>query len=282
MYHGALSPANTAPMLDALDAAGTFVINGRKAWETMTDKWRFFQEMKAAGVRTIPTRLVETPAQADDALQRFGGAAVFKKPVSTEGDDVYTVTAPEQLHDEVASRLDELGGRVIAQPFVESKIGDNLEAPIMDALVATKLGDAPPTAQNLAAVREQVLGLRNDFRIMTVRNADSSPSVLATFHRVAADPEQTVNNVAKGASAVKVDFTDLDPRDQKTVLEAVDALPDGQIVGWDLIGQPGERYIMEGNSGPGLPTMAEGFAPDKLLKPYADLARAGAQRARNH
>ena len=128
--------------------------------------------------------------------------------------------------------------------------------------------------------REQSLGMRNDFRIMTVKDQQGHVDITGVFMRIAQHPEQEVNNVAKGARAVRIEFSDLHPADQQTVRAAVDALPDGHVVGWDLIGAPGERYIMEANSGPGLPTMSEGFDPASLVGPYARLAETGGAAAR--
>lgn len=283
MYHGAISPPNTAPMLDALQGAGSFVINDRSAWTTMTDKAIFAKVMKAARVPTIPTVEVRTEAQAIKAFRslkaKTGGPVVFKKPISTEGDDVYIVRSERQLRREVTQRLDTLGGRMIAQPFVKSAIGRGE----LEPAIVRKIEQA---VANMPAKERRKLppnfprGMNNDFRVMTVRDPNGTVSVIGVFHRIATSADQPVNNVAKGSIAVRMEFDDLHPADRATLLEAVEALPSGQIVGWDLIGNPGKRVIMEANSGPGLPTMSDGFDPDALLVPYADLAFGAAMRAR--
>lgn len=262
MYHGALAPDNTGELLDAMAAAGCEVVNGHSAWQIMTDKWRFFELMDAAGVPTIPTRLVLNHNDAMSAVSQFGWPVVFKTPVGTEGDDVYVVTNESQLRTNVTSRIDELGGRVIAQPFVESRMGEDLEPAILER------------------IGRESIGMRNDFRVMTVHMHNSPPQIIAAFHRISRDAKHVINNVAKGAREVNIEFTDLHPQDQETIWRALNAMPDAQIVGWDLIGRPGERVIMEANSGPALPLMPDDHAAELVLGPCVELVRSSAERAR--
>ena len=262
MYHGALAPGNTGHLLDQMAAAGAVIVNGHRAWQTMTDKWQFFELMEAAGVPTIPTRLVLNHNDAMAAIKDFGWPAVFKKPVGTEGDDVYVVANERELREQVTTRMDELGGRVIAQPFIESRLDGDIEPAILDR------------------IGREAIGMRNDFRIMTIVMPRSAPQIIAAFHRVAQHADQAINNVAKGSREVMIEFTDLHPEDQRTVWSALNAMPDAQIVGWDLIGAPGERVIMEANSGPGLPLMPDKAAADLVLGPCVELVRVSAERAR--
>jgi glutathione synthase/RimK-type ligase-like ATP-grasp enzyme len=219
----------------------------------MTDKWLFHELMIEKGIPTIPTRLVETRTQGVAALGGFGTPCVFKNPIGTEGDEVFVVSSVGQFDDQVMTRLGELGGRVIAQPFVESRIDHRIEPAILKCIGA------------------QSIGMRSDIRVMTVVTPDAAPAVVACFMRVAASPQQHVNNVAKGAREVQISFTDLHPVDQETLHRAVYAMPDAHIVGWDLIGHPGERVVMEANSGPGLPDMITDAAIDRVLGPCARL-----------
>jgi glutathione synthase/RimK-type ligase-like ATP-grasp enzyme len=97
---------------------------------------------------------------------------------------------------------------------------------------------------------------------------------------VGGDPDQVVNNVAQGASAHRVEFDQLDPADQRTILEAARRMPDGgDVAGWDLIGVPGERRIIEGNSGPGLPDGSEGIHVPDVVRGYGVLLRDRALQA---
>jgi len=256
-------PTNTGHLLDQMEKSGSVIVNGRLAWQTMTDKWRFYQLMDDAGVPTIPTRLVKNHNDAMAAISQFGWPAVFKTPVGTEGNDVYVVRNEKALRAEVTSRMAELGGRVIAQPFIESRIEEDLEPAILDR------------------VGREAIGMRNDFRIMTLLMPRSAPKIIAAFHRIAQDAEQVVNNVAKGSREVMIEFTDLHANDQRTVWCALNAMPDAQIVGWDLIGPPGERVIMEANSGPGLPLMPDAAAVELVLGPCAELVKVSAERARS-
>ncbi|MBC7644810.1 MAG: hypothetical protein H7123_06770 [Thermoleophilia bacterium] len=263
MYHGALAPDNTGHLLDQMEKSGSVIVNGHLAWQTMTDKFRFYQLMNDAGVPTIPTRLVKNHNDAMAAIREYGWPAVFKTPVGTEGDDVYVVASEKALRAEVTSRMSELGGKVIAQPFIESRIDEDLEPAILER------------------IGREAIGMRNDFRIMTLLMPRSAPQIVAAFHRIAQDPEQVVNNVAKGSREVMIEFTDLHPNDQRTVWCALNAMPDAQIVGWDLIGAPGERVIMEANSGPGLPLMPDAAAAKLVLGPCAELVKVSAERARS-
>jgi glutathione synthase/RimK-type ligase-like ATP-grasp enzyme len=254
MYHGAIAPEGAMEKLRAMQARGTTVINGPEAWPIYTDKFKFAQHMDAAGVNIIPTRLARSAEQLQQEVAKLGGEAIIKKPVSTEGDDIFLVRTPEDLAN-VTKQLPHLGD-VIVQPLVDSRIGADIEPGIAKAL------------------RPEEMGRRHEFRVNSARFADGSVRVDAIYMRVAPDANQVVNNVAQGARPIKVDFQDLHPRDQKTVLDAVRASPpNGEVIGWDLIGQPGKRQIIEGNTGSGLPNGDEGIHPEKIVGSYARILR---------
>ncbi len=262
MYHGALAPENTGHLLEQMEKAGCAIINGLSAWQTMTNKWKFYELMRSAGVPTIPTALIQNHDEAIAAAEQFGWPMVFKTPVGTEGDDVYVISSVRELRERVTDRIAELGGKMIAQPFIESRIDDRLE----------------PTIFKLAGTSS--IGMRNDFRIMSLQAPGEAPQIIATFQRIAVHAEQAVNNVAKGSREVMIEIGDLNPSDQQTVLSAIKAMPEAQLVGWDLIGNPGERLIMEANSGPGLPYFVDKQAARNLLGPCANLVKDSAQKAR--
>jgi glutathione synthase/RimK-type ligase-like ATP-grasp enzyme len=258
MYHGAIAPPGAMHLLRTMQDRGTVVVNGPDAWPVFADKHLFAQYMSQRGVAVIPTRLTTTRDEMRAALDATGGEAVFKKPVSTEGDDIFVVRGHEQL-ELVAERLDELDGRLIAQPLVDSRIGDDIEPGVRAQLLRDELGR------------------RHEFRINSTRMPDGSVRVDGVYARIAPDETQVVNNVAQGARPIGVRFEDLHPADQQTVLDAArHAPPTGDIVGWDLIGQPGRRMVIEGNSGSGLPTGEEGVSPWPIVRTYAELLRHAA------
>lgn len=260
MYHGAIAPPNSMQLLRAMQERGTVMVNGPDAWPVFTDKALFADYMTERGVRVIPTEVTSTRAQMHAALEANGGEAIFKKPISTEGDDIFVVRDAAEL-DRVADRLPELGGRLIAQPLVDSRIG------------ALEPGVA-------AQVLPEEIGRRHEFRINTARMPGGEISIDASYMRIAPDDVQVVNNVAQGARAIKVDFAELHPADQHTMLEAARRSPaSGDLVGWDLIGQPGRRMVIEGNSGSGLPSGAEGLDPHEMVKSYATILHDAARRS---
>ncbi len=260
MYHGAIAPPQSMEKLRAMQARGTVVVNGPEAWPVFTDKLRFAEYMEPRGVRVIPTTLASSREELHAALQANGGEAIVKKAVSTEGDDIFVVRSAADA-DAVADRLDELGGAVIAQPLVDSRIG-TLE---------------PGIAKQL---QPGEVGRRHEFRINTARMPGGAIQVDAAYMRIAPDADQVVNNVAQGARAIKVDFADLHPADQKTMLDvARQSPPGGDLVGWDLIGQPGRRMVIEGNSGSGLSNGSEGIDPYEMVKAYGTIMRDAAERS---
>jgi glutathione synthase/RimK-type ligase-like ATP-grasp enzyme len=195
------------------------------------------------------------------AFDALGGEAIFKKPISTEGDDIFVVRSRAEL-DAVADELPKLGGRLIAQPLVDSRIGADLEPGIM------------------AKLDPSDVGRRHEFRVNTTRLPSGEISIDAVYARVAADEHQVVNNVAQGARAIPLAFSDLHPADQHTILEAARrSPPTGDIIGWDLIGQPGTRLVIEGNSGSGLPSLKHGIDPRELTRAYGDVVRDAAERS---
>jgi glutathione synthase/RimK-type ligase-like ATP-grasp enzyme len=261
MYHGAIAPPRSMELLRAMEQRGTVVVNGPDSWPVFTDKDLFATHMGERGVNVIPTTLTEDRDAMHAALAANGGEAIFKKPISTEGDDIFVVRDAAHL-DRIADELPELGGRLIAQPLVDSRIGSDMEPGIM------------------RVIRPEEIGRRHEFRINTARMPDGSIDVSASYIRISPDAEQVVNNVAQGARPMRIDFADLHPDDQRTVLDAArQSPPGGDIVGWDLIGMPGRRQVIEGNSGSGLPTGGEGIDPHEVVKPYATILRDAAQRS---
>lgn len=280
MYHGAIAPANAVSMLGALDHSGTRVVNGLEPWGLLTDKFRFAQWGEQNGIRVIPTKLAETPEQLRAALAELPDGAIVKKPISTEGDEINVVRSLAD-QERIASRLDELGGRVIVQPMVDSRIGSDLESPIMSKVIESmrQQHTGPETGSELTSkLMNDLMGRRHEFRINSSRLPDGSVNIDAIYARVAPNEHQVVNNIAQGANGVKVNFGDLDPRDQAAVMRAIEKMPkDGDIVGWDLIGQPGQRYIIEGNSGSGIANTNEGYNPHDAVRSYGTIVRAAAE-----
>ncbi|MCW2926576.1 MAG: hypothetical protein JWM86_544 [Thermoleophilia bacterium] len=260
MYHGAIAPPRSMELLGAMQERGTVVVNGPDAWPILTDKLRFADYMTERGVRVIPTHEATSRAELHAALEANGGEAIFKKAISTEGDDIFVARSAADA-DHVADRLDELGGAVIAQPLVDSRIAT------VEPGIAARL-------------RPEEYGRRHEFRINTARMPDGQIRVDAAYMRVSPDAEQVVNNVAQGARAIGIDFADLHPADQRTMLDAARALPpSGKLVGWDLIGQPGKRMVIEGNSGSGLPNGSEGIDPREVVKAYGVIMRDAAEQS---
>ena len=280
MYHGAIAPPNAASVLTALQREGTSVVTSPNSWDLLTDKLRFAEEMGAAGVRVIPTEPVADEAAMHAARARFGGSAVFKPAVSTEGDGVF-VAGPA---DDLAPIVDELMPRsraIIAQPVIESRIRSGLEDRVFTSIVERATQNAAArgaTRAELDAIPDLLLDRRIEFRVHTIRHMDGSIEVPAIYARVGGDPDQFVNNVAQGASAYRVDFADLHAADQQAILDAARRMPvDGDVAGWDLIGTPGQRRIIEGNSGPGLPDGSEGIHVPDVVRGYGRLLRDRAQ-----
>lgn len=275
MYHGAIAPEGSATLLTSLERQGTPVINGAESWQLLTDKHAFAEEMGARGVRVIDTVRVHDLPDMQRRLTELGGEAVFKPAVSTEGEGVYVVRSADELR-EVARELQPASRSIIAQPLIDSRIGSSLEPAIFDKVAARVHARTPDVSIDTLA--ESLRGRRIEFRVHTTRHADGSVEVPATYARAGGDEHQVVNNVAQGAIGAKIDFTDLDPRDQQAILDAARAMPkSGDIAGWDLIGQPGSRRIIEGNSGPGLPDPTEGFIPDDVVRGYGTLLSARAR-----
>ncbi len=276
MYHGAIAPPNAPELLHALQREGTSVVTGPNSWGLLTDKLRFADEMGAVGVRVIPTEQVADEAAMHAARERFGGAAVFKPAVSTEGDGVFVVGRSDDLGN-VASELTPGARSIIAQPVIESRISTGLEDGIFESIVTRARADAAArgaTQAELDDIPRALHDRRIEFRVHTIRHLDGSIEIPAVYARVGGDPDQVVNNVAQGATAYRLTFDQLDAVDRETILDAARRLrKDGDVAGWDLIGTPGQRRIIEGNSGPGLPEASEGFHVPDVVRGYGILLR---------
>ena len=267
MYHGAIAPPGSTAKLTALQQEGTSVVTSAPGWNLLTDKLMFADDMGARGVRVIPTERVADEAAMAALKERNGGSAVFKPAVSTEGDGVF-VLGPDEGIDEAVRELRPTERTIIGQPVIASKVADGLEAGIMSRL---------HERLDLPAAELDRRGI--EFRVHTIRHADGSIELPATYARVGGSAEQRIGNVAQGATAHAIDFGDLHPIDQETILHAARSLPkDADIAGWDLIGRPMMRRIIEGNSGPGLPNGSEGFAIPDVVRGYGQLLRDRAEQ----
>ena len=284
MYHGAIAPPNASNLLHAMQREGTSVVTGPNSWDLLTDKLRFADEMGAAGVKVIPTEQVADEAAMLAARDRFGGSAVFKPAVSTEGDGVFVVGGADDLSP-IAAELTPASRAIIAQPVIESRISAGLEPEVFDTILRRASADAAARGATQAELDDLAGALRDrriEFRVHTIRHVDGSIEVPAIYARVGGDPDQVVNNVAQGASAYRVEFDQLDAVDREAILDAARRLPkDGDVAGWDLIGTPGQRRIIEGNSGPGLPEGSEGFHVPDVVRGYGILLRDRAQLVAN-
>lgn len=284
MYHGAIAPPDAANLLTAMQREGTSVVTSPNSWGVLTDKLRFADEMGAAGVKVIPTVQVTDEAAMVAARERFGGSAVFKPAVSTEGDGVFVTGRSDDL-GAIASELTPGSRAIIAQPVIESRIRSGLEDGIFAKIVERARAQAAAkgaTQAELDGLADTLLDRRIEFRVHTIRHVDGSIEVPAIYARVGGDPDQAVNNIAQGSTAYKLEFDDLDAIDRETILDAARRLPtDGDISGWDLIGTPGQRRIIEGNSGPGLPSYEEGFNVPDVVRGYGILLRDRAQLVAN-
>jgi glutathione synthase/RimK-type ligase-like ATP-grasp enzyme len=275
MYHGAIAPDNAMPMLAAIEESGTTVVNGSRSWPLFTDKLAYAQYMEPRGVRVIPSTTVSSADEMRATFARHDGAAVFKAQVGTEGEDIFVVRSAAEL-DEAIEALPRNGGRFLAQPMVDARIGNSLEPAIFDTIaprMASQINEQRAAAglPRLAGeeLEQAIRNRRIEFRIHHVRHADGSVEIPGVYARVTGTDDQVIGNVAQGAVATRIDFADLDPADQAQVLRAATAMPEGgDVGGFDLIGTPGKRYIIEDNSGPGLPNAAEGFDPAKLVSGY--------------
>lgn len=281
MYHGAIAPPDAAKLLTAMQREGTSVVTSPNSWGLLTDKLRFADEMGARGVRVIPTERVADEGAMHAARERFGGSAVFKPAVSTEGDGVFVAGPADDLAP-IATELAPGSRAIIAQPVIESRIRSGLEDGIFERIVQRTQASAlarGATSEELDAIPRVLLDRRIEFRVHTIRHVDGTIEVPAIYARVGGDPDQFVNNVAQGASAHRIEFGDLDPADQRTILDAARRMPvDGDVAGWDLIGTPGQRRIIEGNSGPGLPDGSEGIHVPDVVRGYGILLRDRARQ----
>lgn len=112
-YH--LDPPRWHALLDMLEAAAVTTLNPVALLRWNSDK-RYLANLAAAGIATVPTRLVE--ALNDSALNAarldFGDALVIKPPVSASADGTYRIGPADSIP--VAAR----GKTMMVQPFLKS------------------------------------------------------------------------------------------------------------------------------------------------------------------
>lgn len=112
-YH--LDPSRWHALLDRLETAEVTTLNPVALLRWNSDK-RYLTELGAAGITTVPTRLVEAldDASLDEARADFGDALVIKPPVSASADGTHKLGPADPLP--VAAR----GRTMMVQPFFPS------------------------------------------------------------------------------------------------------------------------------------------------------------------
>lgn len=106
-------------LLDRLDAADVVTLNPVPLLRWNSDK-RYLTELGAAGVATVPTRLVEALDEAalDEARAEHGDALVIKPPVSAAADGTFLLGRSDPVPAEA------LGRTMMVQPFLQSVIDE--------------------------------------------------------------------------------------------------------------------------------------------------------------
>jgi glutathione synthase/RimK-type ligase-like ATP-grasp enzyme len=108
-------PARWFDLLDTLERAGRCVVNPVPVLRWNTDKV-YLEEVEAAGVPTVPTRVVETLDGAAIAAARrdFGPELVIKPPISASAYGTHRLSASDPVPRE------SVGRRMMIQPFLRS------------------------------------------------------------------------------------------------------------------------------------------------------------------
>ena len=112
-YH--LDPPRWHALLDRLEAADATTLNPVELLRWNSDK-RYLAELGAAGIATVPTRLIESldDGAFAEARQDFGDELVIKPPVSASADGTYRIGPADPIPD--AAR----GQTMMVQPFLRS------------------------------------------------------------------------------------------------------------------------------------------------------------------
>ena len=108
-------PALWFALLDRLDREGLRVANPVPVLRWNTDK-SYLEEVEAAGVPTVPTRVVPALDQAavEEARRHFGPELVIKPPISASAYGTYRLGPQDVLLAEAVGR------RMMVQPFLRS------------------------------------------------------------------------------------------------------------------------------------------------------------------
>ena len=112
-YHA--DPPRWHALLDRLEASGIATLNPVPLLRWNSDK-RYLAELGAAGIATVPTRLVEALDEAALAEARadYGDILVIKPPVSASADGTFKLGPDDPLPNEARGRT------MMVQPFLRS------------------------------------------------------------------------------------------------------------------------------------------------------------------
>ena len=112
-YH--LDPARWHGLLDRLENANAATLNPVELLRWNSDK-RYLTELGAAGIATVPTRLVAAldDAALDEARADYGDTLVIKPPVSASADGTFRLGPSDPVPAEARGRT------MMIQPFLNS------------------------------------------------------------------------------------------------------------------------------------------------------------------
>lgn len=112
-YH--LDPLRWHTLLDQLEAADVTTLNPVALLRWNSDK-SYLAELGAAGIATVPSRLVKAldDATIDEARRDFGDALVIKPPISASADGTYRIGPGDAIPDAARGRT------MMIQPFLRS------------------------------------------------------------------------------------------------------------------------------------------------------------------
>ena len=112
-YH--LDPARWHALLDRLAATDVTTLNPVALLRWNSDK-RYLTQLGAAGIATVPTRLVEVldDAALDEARGDYGDVLVIKPPVSAAADGTFRIGPSDPIPAEARGRP------MMIQPFLRS------------------------------------------------------------------------------------------------------------------------------------------------------------------